>query len=105
MDWAMNTQTVDIDLMCTVQGTATNDQGVVLYAVLKEHFLNNRKVRLSLHNATPMASSFMNSSLGALIDEFGYVKVTGSLSLIQFTKAQAEDIKRYFERYKKFAAS
>jgi hypothetical protein len=91
--------------MSTVRGTATNDQGFTLYVVLKEHFLNERKVRLSLHNATPMSSSFMNSSFGVLIDEFGYTKVTTLLSLIHFNKIQADSIKKYFEQYKKYISA
>ncbi len=98
----MNNQIIDIELMSTVQGTATNDQGFALYVVLKEHFFNNMKARLSLHNATPMSSSFMNSSFGALIDEFGYTKVTTLLSLIHCSKTQAEYVKKYFALYKKY---
>lgn len=101
----MNNQGIDIDLMSTVQGTATNDQGLALYIVLKEHFLGNRKVRLSLHNATPMSSSFMNSSFGTLIDELGHTKVTTLLSLIHFSKTQAENIKKYFAQYKKYVST
>jgi hypothetical protein len=101
----MNNQVIDIDLMSTVHGTATNDQGLALYIVLKKQFLNDMKVRLSLHNATPMSSSFMNSSLGALIDEFGYPKVTTLLSLIHFNRTQAENIKKYFAQYKKYISA
>ena len=41
----MTNQVIDIDLMSTVQGTATNDQGFALYIVLKKYFLNDMKVQ------------------------------------------------------------
>jgi hypothetical protein len=47
----------------------------------------------------------MNSSLGALIDEFGYSKVTTLLSLTHFNKTQAENIKKYFAQYKKYISA
>ncbi|MFH0991295.1 MAG: DUF4325 domain-containing protein [bacterium] len=99
----MNERITDIDLMQASQGTSTNAQGYALYVVLKQSMLNDGKIRLSLKGASPMSSSFLNSSLGELIDEFGIDRVKSSLSLVNYTASQARILKEYLTTYQKYA--
>ena len=52
-----------------LDGTMTNIQGDKLFALIKKHFDQGRKVLLSFSEIQGMTSSFLNSSLGALVDE------------------------------------
>lgn len=96
----MDNLVVDINLIQLAGGTSTNTQGYALYIVMKQHFLCNQKIRLSLKDATPMSSSFLNSSIGELIDEFGIDKVKSSLSIVHYTPTQAKILKDYINAYR-----
>jgi hypothetical protein len=98
----MNSTTIDIDMMDVTRGTSTNPQGAALFIVLKKHLLDGSRIRLSLKDASPMCSSFLNSSFGELIDEFGLVKVRSSISLVHYTASQASTLKAYFDAYERY---
>ena len=94
---------VQINLMDIVEGTATNVQGCILRYQLEKHIQNEDKVILSLMEATPLSSSFLNSSLGELIDNYGYEKIANSLSFKNVTKFNGATLKKYFEYHKNYA--
>jgi hypothetical protein len=51
-----------INLMEIVEGTSTNEQGWVLYTLIAQQLKSGHLIKLSLREATPMSSSFLNSS-------------------------------------------
>ncbi|WP_299819445.1 DUF4325 domain-containing protein [uncultured Pontibacter sp.] len=91
----MNTRT--IKLMDCVTGTSTNTEAVGLYLAISNAFKSGAIVKLSLAGTTPMSSSFMNSSFGELVEEFGIETVKKQLRLVDFKPSQALQIKNYFE--------
>ncbi|RZK34988.1 MAG: DUF4325 domain-containing protein [Hymenobacter sp.] len=80
-----------------VAGTFTNAEGAKLYTALAPYLATGQVVRLSLRDATPMSSSFLNSSIGDLLDHYGLEALRSSLKLVDFVPSHAAAIKQYIE--------
>ena len=93
------------DLMALVGGTSTNDEGAKLYAALAPAIASGQVVRLSLHGATPMATSFLNSSFGELIDHHGIAPVRHSIKLVNYLPSHATRMKDYLDSYRVLEAA
>lgn len=80
-----------------VASTFTNVEGDKLYAALAPYLKTGKSVRLSLHNATPMSSSFLNSSFGELVERHGISTLRSTLKLVDFLPSHAATIKQYVD--------
>lgn len=88
-----------INIKDVVADTIKNEEGLKLFQLLNCYLASGNVVYLSLKNANPMSSSFMNSSFGEVIDKYG-LDVFKSLVKIQDYKASdAILIKDYINRY------
>jgi hypothetical protein len=83
-----------------VTETYTNSAGCTLYVALKDKFLTNQPIELSFDGISSTSSSFLNSSFGALIDEFGLAKFTSLVKIKNVTKGEAEILKKYISGFK-----
>jgi len=72
-----------INLFDVVKGTSTNEDGDKLFSAISKEIEVGVKVRLSLHNCTPMSTSFLNSSFGELTCKYGYERIKQIISLNQ----------------------
>jgi hypothetical protein len=88
-----------VELLAQTDGTATFEQGVALYSALARAIENDSEVKLSLHNAPAMSSSFMHGSFGRLIEVFGAKLVKERLKLTDYVPSQALRIQEYMETY------
>ena len=86
-----------ISLLDVVDGTSTNLEGAKLYAALKPYLATGTLVQLSMRGASPMSSSFLNSSIGDLIDHYGITALRNSLKLIDYLPSHAGIIKKYVD--------
>ena len=82
-----------------LDGTMTNIQGDKLFALIKKHFDQGRKVVLSFSEIQGMTSSFLNSSLGALVDEYGIDFLRKKMTLTKYRSSQMNMIKEYLSFY------
>lgn len=89
---------VEIQLMDVVSGTSTNADGLALFIFLDEALSQNQKVRLSFLNATPFASSFLNSSFGNLVEKYGIDQFRMSVVITNYSLAQVKKVKEYIEQ-------
>lgn len=87
-----------IKLMDAVKGTSTNADGLTLFILMDKAFSNDEIVKLSLENATPFASSFLNSSFGELVDKYGIEKIRENVRLTKYTRSRAMNIKEYLDK-------
>lgn len=87
-----------IKLMDVVNGTSTNADGFTLFTLMDKAFSNGEIVKLSLENATPFASSFLNSSFGELMDKYGIEKIREQVKLTKYTRSRAMNIKEYLDK-------
>lgn len=54
-----------------VKNSSSNEQGMILFNLLKTAYLNKESVLLHVDSDLTMSSSFLNSSFGIFMDEFG----------------------------------
>lgn len=83
----------------TVKDTISNDEGKKLYLLLSSELKKNNTIELSLHDSTPMSTSFLNSSFGALVSEFGLEVVRKSIKLTNYKHSYAIRLKEYFDHF------
>lgn len=73
--------------------------GAKLFSLIKLHVSDNDKIVINLDGIDSLPSMFLNTSLGAFIDEFGKEALRSKISFTQITRSQAERLKDYFTRY------
>lgn len=93
-------QTQSINLMDIVPGTTTNMDAVSLQLILNQLLKNNSKIILSMKGATPMSSSFLNSSLGTIIEDYGFDMFKRYISIVDCRKTTANSLRKYFQETK-----
>jgi hypothetical protein len=79
-----------------VDDTYTNASGYSLFTILKDYLHKGQFIVLSFKGSTPPSSSFLNSSIGELLDEFGFNKFKKMVNLVDLTPTQAQVLKNYF---------
>ena len=87
-----------IKIMDIVTGTATNDDGMLLFLEIDKYLSIGQKVRLSMVGATPFSTSFLNSSIGDLIDKYGVEETRKMIVFADFTSVQLKYLKMYFDQ-------
>ncbi len=80
-----------------VKNTYINSEGHKLYIELLPFIKEQKKIDLSFVGLTPMSTSFLNSSIGALIDEFGFDLFKNTIHPVEITKSHAEVLSRYIK--------
>jgi STAS-like domain of unknown function (DUF4325) len=94
----MHNVPITLKIMDIVSGTATNDEGIPLFIELDKYLSKGQKVRLSMLEATPFSTSFLNSSIGDIIDKYGFDTFRQMVIFIQFRPAQLKYLKMYFDQ-------
>lgn len=80
-----------------VTDTYTNASGYGLFVMLNDAISNKEKVSVSFKGATPTSSSFLNSSLGELIEDYGMDVFKTYVKLVDLNKSQVTVLRRYFD--------
>lgn len=83
-----------------VTETYTNSSGYNLYLAIKDNFVANQPFELSFDGVSATSSSFLNSSFGTLIEEFGLDTFTSLVKIKNVTKGEAEILKKYISGFK-----
>jgi len=91
--------TKEIIIKDIVSNTTLNDEGVILFKVISDLLNEGNNVILSLNELEPMSSSFMNSSFGAIIDNFGIDTFKEKIRISDYKPSHAIRIKNYIDRY------
>lgn len=81
-------------------GTSTNSEAFSLYLELQKTARDNNSIILSFTNITFVSSSFLNSSIGQFIDEFGFNYFSKHIKFADCTPELAKRIKDYVVKYK-----
>lgn len=81
-----------IKIVDTVVDTHSNVSGLTLFDVLEEALDDNQIIHLSFENASCPSSSFLNSSIGALIEKYG-IGVLQKIKPSKVTKTQGDLLK------------
>lgn len=81
-----------------VKDTSSNDQGMLLFTYLKDAYLSNDSIILDVDSDLSMSSSFLNSSIGLFLDNFGLDNFKKTLKF-KGTKTQFSRIADYISKY------
>lgn len=95
--------TTRINLMEVSKGTSTNHDGHSLFVSVDNELSKGNKAILSLKNASPMSSSFLNSSFGELVEKYGLEKIKASVLITDFTNSSLDRIKNYLQNLNEYA--
>ena len=81
-------------------GTATNAQGFAVFTIAQQHINDGQKAVFSFHNTSGLSTSFLNSFVAELLDQYGLDKVKQYVGFTGLTKVQANHLKTYISNYK-----
>ena len=75
------------------------DAGDYIFKDIKDSIIAHDKVIIDMSDVLSVPTMFLNTSLGAIIEEFGTLKLKESLGFKNITKSQAERIQKYLIDY------
>jgi len=93
-----------IKILDISNSTVTNADALGLKIAMEKAILNGETIVLSFHGVTTLTTSFLNSSIGEIIDEFGFDMLKGKLSLTDYTPPIGKMISTYIADMKKHKA-
>ena len=86
-----------------VTGTSTNSEAVPLFLEMKSIVESNTIVTLSFAGIDYVSSSFLNSSIGEFIEQFGFNYFASNVKFTNCNKDLANMIKTYVAKTKTLA--
>jgi len=75
-----------INVLDHVEKCYSNDDGKIIYALIKEKFIKNQKVTISFSGITSLNSSFVNSAFIELLEDYSFDYVRSNLNFINSTR-------------------
>jgi hypothetical protein len=92
-------ETVNIKVLDIVSSTTSNSDGFQVFLIIDNLIVRGNNVSLSFKDSPAVASSFLNSSIGELIEKHGYQSVKNRLKMTGFSKSNADTVKRYLQLF------
>ena len=93
----MKTQT-KISLSSIVSNTETNTEGIKLFCVISKTIKDDTLLILEIDSDMALSSSFLNSALGEIIDNYS-LDILKSFLKIKSSKTQFDRINSYLTKY------
>ena len=93
----MKTQT-KILLSSIVSNTDTNTEGIKLFCVISKAIKDNDLLIIEIDSNMSLTSSFLNSALGEIIDNYSLDILKSSLKIVS-SKTQFDRINSYLTKY------
>jgi len=97
----MNTKKISIKDVAS--STLSNADGVKLQTAIDKILSDGDTVVISFYGINVVSSSFLNSSLGNLIDKYGF-DILAKIKLIDYTATIASYIKSYISNIKSLSS-
>jgi hypothetical protein len=88
-----------------VSGTLSNIEGTTLYCAIDSALKNNDSIYLSFEGINTISSSFLNSSIGTLVDAYGIDIIKDRIKIVNYTKPLANVIVKYVSDLKKYTSA
>ncbi len=80
-------------------GTYTNVDGFSLFSEIDNLLSNNSEVLLSFTEIDSVSSSFLNSSIGAVIEKYGLDVFKKDIRITNYTPNIAKILKKYVDSF------
>ncbi len=93
----MKTQTT-ISLNSIVSNTETNTEGIKLFCVISKAIKDDKLIILEIDSDMALSSSFLNSALGEIIDNYS-LDILKSYLKIKSSRTQFDRINSYLTKY------
>jgi len=78
-----------------VKGTLTNSEGVKVFKLLDKSISDEVTIELSFSGASALSSSFLNSSIGELIEKYGFERFKQYVKLVDLRQSVANQLRDY----------
>ncbi len=85
-----------INILDYTESTSTYEDGEKIYNLIHQALKNNEQVILSFNGISSVPSSFINSALIRLIEDFSFETIRSKIAIINSTKNINELIKSRF---------
>lgn len=85
-------------LKTLIDDTSSNSEGLVLFSRLKNAHLNNSPIVLVVDSDLHMSSSFLNTSFGYFLEEYGISNFKKTVSF-KGSKMQFDRLSKYINSY------
>ncbi len=86
-----------------VVGYTSNSDGLILKAAIEQSINASGSVILSFEGVTSASSSFLNSSIGEIIDKYGLIFLKNRIKITNYTPSIALMIQKYVSNFKETA--
>ncbi|NWJ49370.1 MAG: STAS-like domain-containing protein [Bacteroidetes bacterium] len=94
----MNTVKIIVNQVTT--GTLSNADGYSLKAKIIDVLANGDAVLLSFDSIITISSSFLNSSIGEIVDQYGFDILKDRVKITHYTPSIASAIKNYISNFR-----
>lgn len=88
-----------IDLKGLLAQKSYPEAGNIIFNDIKKSIINQDEIILDMSEVLSVPTMFLNTSFGAIIDEFGSQKLKESIRFRNITKSQVERIQKYIIDY------
>ncbi|UAM98379.1 STAS-like domain-containing protein [Polaribacter litorisediminis] len=82
-----------------VRNSSSNEEGLILFDLLRDAYLKNEQILLDVDSNLAMSSSFLNTSIGSFLDNYGFSKFKETFKF-KGSKSQFERLNNYISNYK-----
>lgn len=79
----------------TCPSTITNTDAIALKVAMEDALESGNVIVLSFHGVTTLTTSFLNSSLGEVVENYGFEALKGKISLVDYTPAVGKAVVDY----------
>lgn len=86
---------VRINILEVCPSTITNRDGEPLKVTMSNALDGGSVIVLSFHGVTTLTTSFLNSSLGEVVENYGFDALKGKISLVDYTPAVGKAVVDY----------
>lgn len=83
-----------------VDGTSTNANALPFYMELNQALADSQELEVSFEGCPAPSSSFLNSSIGEVLDTYGYATFKQYIRLINLRPTAANILKEYILGFK-----
>ncbi len=87
--------TTTINIKDTTTGTLTNADGERLKIAIEKALTGNNIIVLSFAGINTISTSFLNSSIGEIVDQFGLQALKNRIKISHYTPSLAAVISKY----------
>jgi len=88
-----------IELKNLLNDNSYPEAGSILFDIIKKAIVSSDKAIIDMKDVISIPTMFMNTSFGAILDEFSMEELKSTISFKNISKSQIERIQKYLSDY------